>query len=504
MNIPKRILILQMLLVMTGVLKINALDVTVEAGGLKEAVGGDVAVTTLAVKGTLDIRDFDYISSELRNLKQLDMSGASISAYDGDATFLGRKTSPANTLPECALMGTPLEHVILPAALKAIGDGAMGNTSLKTIVIPEGVTAVGAGAFGECKSLETATFPVSVTEIGDGVFQGCVSLVSVTLPAGMKQIPARMFKGCGRLSGVTLPSSVTAIGDDAFNGCVSLDRLAMPASLAVVGQRAFNGAGLETVDMEKCAALKTIGEWAFAGCTDLKDVVLSAGLEKIGKGAFYNDGAMTPSSLPASLTGIDDFALRGIGAADPNLIADTSLDSIGAYGIAGWKGVQTLTLPESLEYIGDGAMANWTSLKTIHADATLQVPALGEDVWRGVDQPSVDLNVPYALFEEYRNTPQWAEFNVKVGTSGDVTASPEPEIDNTGVTARFEGMTLHLESSVDIAGVQFYDTAGRLYSLPVSNLGTMVSVDTSAWDAPVMIVRVILSDRSSATLKLSR
>ena len=65
-------------------------------------------------------------------------------------------------------------------------------------------------------------------------------------------------------------------------------------------------------------------------------------------------------------------------------------------------------------------------------------------------------------------------------------------------------MTLHLTAPVEIAGVEIFDAAGRSFSLPSQGAGCEMAVDTSAWNSPVMIVRVVMTDGSAAALKLSR
>ena len=78
------------------------------------------------------------------------------------------------------------------------------------------------------------------------------------------------------------------------------------------------------------------------------------------------------------------------------------------------------------------------------------------------------LYVPRDLYPEYASTPQWKEFNIQAGSTGSDTPVVAPA--DAAVSARFEGVTLHLP----------------------------------AWNSPVMIVRVVMTDGSAAALKLSR
>lgn len=483
----------------------NALTVSTTAGDLKSQVPAPAEVTTLTVTGEVNVLDFEFISSEMTALTSLNLADASVAAYEGAATATGRTSTPANTLPECALMLRSLSAVVLPSNLTAIADGAMGGSGITSVTIPQSVTTIGAGAFGNCQSLKSVVLPSSVNEIGTGAFRDCKSLTSAVISGRPALLPTGVFMGCTALSEVSLPASVKEIGDDAFNGCVALAAVEFPESLEKIGNKAFMKTALASADLSGCASLTTIGNWAFADCSALSDVKFGPEVASIGTGAFYNDADLPLGELPANVTKISDFSLRGTAGADPSFLAASQVDSIGAYALANWTAIHALTIPASVQHIGDGAMANWTNLSEISAADVESVPTLGEDVWRGVNQPSVKLTVPQSLVDEFMATPQWKDFDI-VGdtTSSDITIA-DAAVDAGGLTARFEGMTLVVESaSVPVAEVRVYDVQGRRFSMPVAAESHRVSVDTSAWNTKVMIVNVLLGDGTAAALKLSR
>ena len=56
----------------------------------------------------------------------------------------------------------------------------------------------------------------------------------------------------------------------------------------------------------------------------------------------------------------------------------------------------------------------------------VEVPDLGQNVWAGVDQPSVLLSVPISSYRSYKDADQWREFMIKnAGVLGDVNADGE-------------------------------------------------------------------------------
>ena len=482
----------------------SALTVATEPGGLADAVGDAFGAFELTVTGAVDASDFDFISEKMPALRSLDLGGAVISAYDGAPTLTGRTSSPANVLPDCALMLPQLKQLALPADLEAIGDGALGGSGITDVVIPAGVKSIGVSAFAECKSLKAISVPESVGTLGAGAFKGCTALSTAVIQAAVPEVPDELFMGCVGLAEVQVPPTVKAIGNDAFNGCLSMSAFVFPTSLVSIGDRAFYGSGIATADFGVCSNLKSIGGWAFADCNSLATVDFNPSVSSIGTGAFFNDASLMMDVLPAQVTKVRDFAFRGIGGGNKELAVAEAVDSIGAYAFANWSHVQKLVLPESLEYIGDGALANWPALESIVAEAPGKVPALGADVWRGVAQKDVKLVVPLALMGDYEAAPQWKEFDVTskdLSTRIDIT---DAAVATDGVTARFSGMMLDIDAPVDIVDVTLFDIRGRGYRFQVQTDGEHASVDTSAWNAPVMIVRVLLSDGTVAALKLSR
>ena len=93
---------------------IAALEVETSPGLLHEKVGNAANVQELTVTGSVDVRDFEFIASEMPSLETLDLSDAAIAAYEGAPTFTGRTSHHADVLPECALMCHALKTLCCP------------------------------------------------------------------------------------------------------------------------------------------------------------------------------------------------------------------------------------------------------------------------------------------------------------------------------------------------------------------------------------------------------
>lgn len=268
---------------------VSASAVETVAGGLRNVVA-DTSVSSLVVTGQMDASDFDFIGSEMSELKVLDISGVSIVAYEGEPVLPLRKQNyRANEIPAYAFMGMTLESVVLPETVEAVGESAFASTAIVLLDIPESVKSIGMGAFSNCDALESVTIPASVTEIGEYAWSGCDNFTGVEIGAGVTVIEASTFARCVRLERVTLPSVLVEISDAAFSGCVSLTELAFPASLAVIGDNAFEQSGLEVVDLSQCGNLTKIGDWAFARCANLTTVYLGENFGGMGEGVFFDD-----------------------------------------------------------------------------------------------------------------------------------------------------------------------------------------------------------------------
>jgi hypothetical protein len=479
----------------------NAINITTEAGGLKTAVGDNTDITSLVVSGTINAADFDFIAFEMTKLTNLDLSGCTIVAYDGDATFSGRTTSAAAAIPEGGLMSVQSEVIHLPSTMTVIGDGALANTAVKSITIPRYVTTIGRSAFNNATKLESITIPASVTTIGENAFAGCTALKQVVIEGSVEKIAANAFAGCTALTSVTLPDGVKTIDNDAFAGCEALTTINFPTTLTSINARAFYGCGLSSLSLNGCQSLTNIGEWAFAANQSLTSVTLPSNVVALSRGTFFNNSALKLTSLPLKLESVGDYALAGVGDANSDVLAETGIKIIGAYGVAYWKNIQVVKLPANLTSLGDGAMADWSSLQTIDAGATAQVPLLGDDVWGDLEKSSVLLSVPSDLYATYIKTAQWKDFKIRAGATGNHATVSD---DSQKLSATFEGLTLHIAAPSDIAAVEVYDLSGRAFFMPMTLAGSTADIDTSAWDAQVMVVRVVMTNGTAAGLKLSR
>lgn len=404
------------IIVATFALESWATTITNVAGTLSQRIS-DLNTTSLTLKGTLDARDFLFIAENLNQLSQIDMKEASIVAYTNThAPLIGNQQEfEAATLPATCFMGKPLTRIVLPQDLKTIGFAAFaGCSKLQSIELPATLDSIGSYAF-TATALTEVNLPPTITKMGEGAYSQCKSLTTAVI--AQAHVPTAAFKGDEKLSQVALSSNVTTIGDQAFSGCTALRGIDLgnQSKLHSIGHEAFINTSLANANLSGLQHLKKVGDWAFAN-TPITQIKLPASVETLGDGSFYQDSMVKDLALSGLLSSVGNFMLAGLQHVN-NMELSNNLVAIGDYAFYNMAGVQQLNLPSTLNYIGTQAMAGMTALKTIHSRASI-APELGEQVWAGIEQSRVELQVNS---QDYQKADQWREFAIRrTNLQGDV------------------------------------------------------------------------------------
>lgn len=398
---------LALLIAATAVSAAWGIEVTTTPGALQSLVT-DHSVTQLTIKGQIDARDLLFVADSLKQLTQVDMSTVDIVAYYDDKPLFSTTTLyPAKGLPTATFAGKPLTNVLLPADLLTIGEAAFaGCDKLAAIDIPAQVDSIGGYAFSACTALTSVTLPASLSFLGNGAFAHCSALTAVTVASG------------GRLNHV---------GEEAFMDCNKLTTLSLGTNVVTIGHSAFAGTGLQALDLSAASKLATVGDWAMVN-TNIANVKLPASVKSIGTGAMLYLPALTTVNMPDALQAVSDYLLTGSEQVNVIGALPEGLQTIGDLAFYNLNNLTSLRLPGTLNYIGTLAMAGMTSLEEITSAATTP-PALGDNVWQGVDQPSVTLKVPLNSIELYGEAEQWQEFFIApMAILGDVNGDGEVNV----------------------------------------------------------------------------
>ena len=482
-----------LLLAATVCMLANALSVRLDAPGtLRDAVADAESTTQLALSGSIDASDFSFIADGMPALEQLDLSGATIVAYEGEA-LQGIRRFPAATLPQLLLAGSRISSVTLPDGLAAIGECALAGTPLTAIVVPASVRTVGPGAFAGCTQLLPAD--AGAATLGEGAFSGCTALSTVTLPAGAA-VPARCFAGDAALAAVNAPG-IASIGERAFAGCTALTALDFGTELKEIGAHAFAGSGIAKADLAACTGLASIGSGAFAGCLALEELTLPENADIADAHALaMGDTHLTAITLPAG--SVPAYAFTGAAAVDAAAVLKGATE-VGEYALKGATATHRVTLAATLEYLGDHAMEGMTGLERIYATELTAVPALGSDVWKGVEQPAVRLMPADDMIDAFRNADQWKEFDVRsVSSTGTIINEATGRL-----RATFSDGLLLVECTIaGVEGITVADTEGRVLATLVPDSDGRAALDTSHWTTRIYLLAT--SGSARANLKIAR
>lgn len=404
----------------------RAVVVTSQPGQLEQVVG-DLNVTHLIIHGSIDARDFKFISEKLERIATLDLSSVTIAQYtstEADGLLGGITTYKAGEIPLCGMAGvTSLTSVNLPSNLKSIGYAAFaGCTALKGVIFPASLKEIDNEAFNSCKSLKAVTIGGMIERVGNGAFARCSSLTSVVVDPGCSlSLGDRAFSACVNLSRLELGAHVVAIGNNAFTGCVNLNSVTISdeSMLASIGDEAFYKSGLHSFNFASTPQLTHMGAWSMAR-TQLSKVELPAGLRSIDEGVFFYDTQLSTIKLPRSLSYLPDYMLAGCDALTTSSFMLQNLGSVGDYALYNQSQHSAITIPFKTYYIGTRAMAGMIGLNTITSEAK-EVPELGDDVWGGINKSRVKLGVSSESVNAYKQAPQWKDFFIDVATlRGDI------------------------------------------------------------------------------------
>ena len=289
----------------------------------------------------------------------------------------------------------------------AIGDEAFGgdttmNLKLKSVVIPDSVTTIGDSAFYGCTALQTVEIPDSVTTIGDYAFYGCIGLTSLTIPDSVTTIGEGAFGGCIGLTSITIGEYVTAIGEYAFEVCYKLVEIYNKSNLNLTaGSDDYGCVGLYAKNIyteENESKLSRTDDgyifyhdgtdaYLMGYCGDERALTLPDGFTaydgtqvnsyEIYQYAFYGCIGLTSLTIPDSVTTIGEGAFVMCIELTSVTIGD-SVTTIEEYAFGYCTGLTSVTIGESVTMIGNYAFYECNKLIEVYNKSDLNIVAGSE------------------------------------------------------------------------------------------------------------------------------
>ncbi|MBO5674669.1 MAG: leucine-rich repeat domain-containing protein [Paludibacteraceae bacterium] len=263
---------------------------------------------------------------------------------------------------------TSLKQITMSNAVETIGSYAFYKTAITSITLPSTLISLGTYAFNNCTQLAEITIPSSLSSIADYTFQKCTNLRKLVIEEGVKTIGAYTFEGCSKLNDITIPEGVISIGDQAFHACTSITDISLPTSILSIGNFAFQTcSSLASIVIPE--TITTIPSSAFSYCSSLKDVTLPNNLQTIGTYAFEKC-AFTHIDIPNTVTHINSYAFTQCQNLTEVTIPD-GVTTIGNYAFSSCSNLTSVAIHEGVTSIGYGAFCS-CNLQSLSLPNSLQ------------------------------------------------------------------------------------------------------------------------------------
>ena len=401
---------------------------------------------------------------------------------------------------------TSLTNITIPSSItRIVNDVFYGCTGLTSVTIPNSVTRIDGYAFYRCSSLTSINIPNSVTSIGRGVFSGCTSLASVTIPNSVTSMENDVFLGCSSLTSITIPSSVTSLGYGMFGGCSNLSTIRVDPNNSVYDSRDnCNGIIISSSNTLMTACKNTvipnsitkidgyayyycdtltsitipsnvtsIGYHTFEGCDNLSDIYFTGTQEQFNSISSGDTGLSSNVTVHTNVIVADNIVykraedntlimFRYLGDSDiltiPDNVGGSNVISIDSQAFQNNEYLTTVTIPNTVQHIGEGAFDGCNHLQYIYFDGTTEE-------WAAMD-PDVPDNVIVVCISTQNLVNELISNIASIGT-------------------------VTLASAENIAAMrQIYDTLDEAYKPLVSNYEVLVSAEQ------VLVVLVKIDDLS--------
>lgn len=331
-----------------------------------------------------------------------------------------------------------LEELNIASGLREIGESAFSSCKkLTKLTLPESITEIGAYAFNNCAAIKILTLNAKISTIKNSTFRDCAAIETISLYSGITTVEADAFLradniryanapasvlnhinsrnltsltvnggsaidasallGAAKLESVKIADSVSSIGNLAFKGCSKLSSIDFGAEskLSAIGESAFEGCSAITA-LTLPKDVKSIGESAFEGATKLIEIYnlstlnLAPASTENGKVAYYALSVHASTDSPSDVTVTEDgfvfhvkdnnAIMAGYLGNKANLILPDSylgnVYSINKFAFAGYQTLSSITIPNVIVNIGEGAFKDCNNVRSITAtlDAIKHIP----------------------------------------------------------------------------------------------------------------------------------
>lgn len=159
----------------------------------------------------------------------------------------------------------------------------------------------------------------TVVAVESGAFNSA-NITQIVLPETIKYIGAKAFEECKYLDSINFPATLEMIGTAAFKDCAYLESIEINCPDLVIKSHAFSDSGLKQFSV----SAKKLDEFSFAYCS-AEDVVIGDNTEGIEAYAFYCCDSLESVTLPENLKYIANGAFSKTGLSRIDIPSETEI-----------------------------------------------------------------------------------------------------------------------------------------------------------------------------------
>ena len=186
-----------------------------------------------------------------------------------------------------------------------------------------------------------------VTGISEYVFVANQTIETLVIGPHVKEVPQNAFSEVGSLKNIVIADGVEKIDSYAFSSCFLVENVVIAESVTEIGDYAFAGlTSLKSINIPE--AIVNIPNSFVNGATQLTEIKLPAKTKSIGEGAFWTCG-FKEITLPETV------------------------EVIGNRAFCDCDGLESIIIPASVTSIGDNSFRDCTYLKSVKFEGSTKI-----------------------------------------------------------------------------------------------------------------------------------
>lgn len=224
------------------------------------------------------------------------------------------------------------------------------------------------------------------------------------------------FYGHSNLESAIIPASVTLIGENAFGDCWLLNKISITAKTPpTISENTFNWKEASISVPEGCIeAYRNAEHWS--NCANFEELAAGGGIGFEYEGLHYQTLSYSEAELIWGETETNNQSVITIPATVKHEGVSYTVTSIRKSTFSWRENLTSITIPESITYIGEYAFDCW-SLNNITMLAQTP-PTIHYNTFSNWD---ASVSVPEGCEEAYRNAEYWSKFTNYIAPGGGIS-----------------------------------------------------------------------------------